>query len=485
MADKSMNAKISVDFEESASRQSLNSGDSLPTLFGKTKRFFSDLKSVALSGSYNDLTDTPEALPASDVADWAKAATKPTYTATEIGLGNVENKSSATIRSEITADNVTEALGFTPMEDTTVPITKGGTGATTAKAAEYYITASMTEETDELSDVTQVPFVYAGASATKGRFYWRKVTYLWNYIKDKISSVLGLTATQYNGNAKTATSATKATGDSDGNAINTTYLKKSGGEMTGSITYPERTNGSKVSYGNTGIVLNTPSDNGYAANLLAVHSEDNSTVLGGFGVHGSNDAISYYYIGETYANPIFKFTSKGELTTTKFIGALQGNADTATKVNNHTVESDVPANAKFTDTTYSAATTSANGLMTSAMVTKLNGIATGATKVTVDSTMSTTSTNPVQNKVIKAAIDELASSGGIRVATGSFSSYSGTINCGFAPKLVICVSTSSNAYSDIAMINGVFNGNSISLRDNGFYYYFTSVYASGNYVAIG
>lgn len=59
MADKNMNAKINVDFEESTSRQSLNSGDSLPTLFGKIKKFFSDLKSVCFSGSYNDLSDKP------------------------------------------------------------------------------------------------------------------------------------------------------------------------------------------------------------------------------------------------------------------------------------------------------------------------------------------------------------------------------------------------------------------------------------------
>lgn len=57
-----------------------------------------------------------------------------------------------------------------------------------------------------------------------------------------------------------------------------------------------------------------------------------------------------------------------------------------------------------TDTTYSAATTSAAGLMTAAMVTKLNGIATGATKVTVDSALSSSSTNPVQNKVVNTAI---------------------------------------------------------------------------------
>lgn len=54
--------------------------------------------------------------------------------------------------------------------------------------------------------------------------------------------------------------------------------------------------------------------------------------------------------------------------------------------------------------TYSAATTSADGLMTSAMVTKLNGIATGANKTTVDSSLSSTSTNPVQNKVINTAL---------------------------------------------------------------------------------
>lgn len=35
-------------------------------------------------------------------------------TAEQIGLGNVENKSAATIISEITADNITTALGFTP-----------------------------------------------------------------------------------------------------------------------------------------------------------------------------------------------------------------------------------------------------------------------------------------------------------------------------------------------------------------------------------
>lgn len=48
----------------------------------------------------------------------------------------------------------------------------------------------------------------------------------------------------------------------------------------------------------------------------------------------------------------------------------------------YSVNKDVPANAVFTDTTYSVATTSANGLMSSTDKTKLNNIAAGATAVT-------------------------------------------------------------------------------------------------------
>lgn len=61
----------------------------------------------------------------------------------------------------------------------------------------------------------------------------------------------------------------------------------------------------------------------------------------------------------------------------------------------------------------SVATTNTNGLMSAADKTKLDGIATGANKTTVDSSLSASSTNPVQNKVIKSALDgKLSTSGG-------------------------------------------------------------------------
>lgn len=57
-------------------------------------------------------------------------------------------------------------------------------------------------------------------------------------------------------------------------------------------------------------------------------------------------------------------------------------------------------NLKEVGTKYSNATTGAAGLMSAADKTKLDGIATGANKTVVDSALSSTSTNPVQNKII-------------------------------------------------------------------------------------
>lgn len=73
------------------------------------------------------------------------------------------------------------------------------------------------------------------------------------------------------------------------------------------------------------------------------------------------------------------------------------------------------------------ATTSAAGLMTTAQVTKLNGIATGATKNTIDSALSTTSTNAVQNKVVTAQINTLSGNIATRLATQSLTASGGTL----------------------------------------------------------
>ena len=54
-----------------------------------------DLRYAKASHSHkkSDITDFPTSMPASDVSAWAKAASKPTYTAAEVGLDKVDNTS--------------------------------------------------------------------------------------------------------------------------------------------------------------------------------------------------------------------------------------------------------------------------------------------------------------------------------------------------------------------------------------------------------
>ena len=111
--------------------------------------------------------------------------------------------------------------------------------------------------------------------------------------------------------------------------------------------------------------------------------------------------------------------------------SLPANGGNSATVNGHTVKSDVPANAKFTDTTYNDATTKSSGLMSASDKTTIENLKNGAVTgikgnaeteyrtgnvnitaedigMNVDSALSSTSTNPVQNKVVKTALEDKA-----------------------------------------------------------------------------
>lgn len=50
---------VNTAFTEASTRANIASGESFSTILGKIKKFFTDLKTVAFSGSYNDLSDKP------------------------------------------------------------------------------------------------------------------------------------------------------------------------------------------------------------------------------------------------------------------------------------------------------------------------------------------------------------------------------------------------------------------------------------------
>lgn len=107
-----------------------------------------------------------------------------------------------------------------------------------------------------------------------------------------------------------------------------------------------------------------------------------------------------------------------------------------------TVSSDANGNITISstdnNTTYSAATSSAAGLMSAADKAKLDGIASGANKTTVDSALSSSSTNPVQNKVINTALGAKAPTSHASTATtygaASASNYGHAMASSTTPK---------------------------------------------------
>lgn len=82
------------------------------------------------------------------------------------------------------------------------------------------------------------------------------------------------------------------------------------------------------------------------------------------------------------------------------------------------------------------ASTSTAGLMSASDKTKLNGIAAGANKTTIDSTMSTSSTNPVQNKVINTELGKkLSTSGGTMTGAMTTKGIKLTLNTDYGTTL--------------------------------------------------
>lgn len=122
------------------------------------------------------------------------------------------------------------------------------------------------------------------------------------------------------------------------------------------------------------------------------------TTIAGYGITDAKIENGTITLGSATITPIPVVAGEtGEVPKFKADGTVESTGFTLGK--------SVPADAVFTDTTYSEATQSAAGLMSATDKTKLDGIEAEANKTVVDSSFVANSTNPVQSKVVKAALD--------------------------------------------------------------------------------
>ena len=99
------------------------------------------------------------------------------------------------------------------------------------------VTTMMRQVASGSADLYDDSSYFGDSNSDHTQIVRRPVLNLWNYIKGKISSVLGLTATNYSGKAATAG---KAIADASGNNIEETYQAKLGASVdaSGVVSFP-------------------------------------------------------------------------------------------------------------------------------------------------------------------------------------------------------------------------------------------------------
>ena len=226
-----------------------------------------------------------------------------------------------------------------------------------------------------------------------------------------------------------------ATNDSNGNKINSTYLPKSGGSMNDGATIKLSTYGTRyVTLSGNSITADMSNETGgWAGNFASVKDPSGATTSM-LGWYGSASGLNHIYMGGTYSDPYMKMTPAGQFTFKN--RPKVGSSDIALK-------SDIPSGGS----------------------------------VTVDSALSSTSTNPVQNKVVNSALsNKLDANGWTTTADSIKSPYANSTQTQYKKDKIVAdndvagTSAVMNFPSDktgtIALIEGTGNSFYLEMRSN-------------------
>ena len=294
------------------------------------------------SGTTVTLPSYPTSLPASDVPSWAKQKTKPTYTASEVGLGNVGN---------FKAVSTVESQGLTDTEKSNARANIG------AQVAGSY--ASSTHNHD---DKYQAKGSYASASHAHDDRYYTETE-----IITKLNGKANSSHTHGNGDI-TSLDASKITSGT----ISIDRLPQGALErltVVADDTARFKLTSTSVQKGDTVKVTST-------GKMYYVVDESNLSTEDGYEVYAAGTAASVPWSGVTGKPSTYtpsshthddRYYTENEIDSklggkansshthtksqiTDFPTSMPANGGNATTVNGHTVNSDVPSGAKFTDT---------------------------------------------------------------------------------------------------------------------------------------
>lgn len=343
-----------------------------------------------------DITDFPTSMPASDVYPWAKAAKKPSYTKAEIGLGKVDNTADAdkTVKRATTAGTADSAnsVAWENVKDkpTTFPVEAHN------HDDRYYTETEINAKLDGKSNTghTHDDRYYTEAEintklngkAPNEHTHQYLSLYEARPANINFTKSTNGTGAMFHFVATSSTTTGKPPADSSILQLN---WDNSGGwdsQLALSTTanphvyYRNQQNGT---WGNWSTLLDNLNYTDYVAKKEHTHTKSQIT---DFPASLKNPtALTIQTNGTTAV--IYDGSAAKTVNITKGnigLGNVDNTADAnksvkyatsagnASKVNNHTVNIDVPANAKFTDTTYGVATASSNGLMSSTDKTKLD-----------------------------------------------------------------------------------------------------------------
>lgn len=392
------------------------------------------------SGTTVTLPSYPTTLPASDVKAWAKAATKPTYTKVEVGLGNVDNTADAnkSVKYATSAGSANAVAwgNVTGKPSTYTPSSHNHNieGLTNFSAHVYDATVSRTANT-----------ILAAPNGSNGTASFRKL----------VASDLPSHTHNYAGSSSAGGSANSAVKLATARSVSNTedFVMSFSYDGSANSNASLRYYNSRISIGNTNnypyhrfakidtqtssyidktstfLITQDYNGGGWGIVRISLRTNNSSSVstveakwlvrcgldvdciqIGLYNVFGKTYADAFFKTSGTYTGTVIRNLASGargnisrtwiltdsaeanSTTTsdkktstesyastsaaattlhsqayTSIVVASDGgtvsyanSAGNASKVNNHTVNSNVPSGAKFTDTVYSHPTTSGN-----------------------------------------------------------------------------------------------------------------------------